>query len=64
MELGFFLGKLGRNRVSALYQDGVEIPSDYKGVLFTPLDESGAWRLILARELRAAGIQVDMNKAL
>jgi len=64
LELGFFLGKLGRSRVCALYQEGVEIPSDYKGVLFTVLDESGAWRLTLARELRAAGFNVDMNRAL
>lgn len=64
LELGFFLGKLGRLRVCALYQEGVEIPSDYQGILFIPLDESGAWRLQLARELRAAGLSVDMNRAL
>lgn len=64
LELGFFLGKLGRNRVCALYQEGVEIPSDYQGVVFTQLDEGGAWRLALARELRAAGIEIDMNRAL
>jgi predicted nucleotide-binding protein len=63
LELGFFLGKLGRKRVCALYQDGVEIPSDYQGVLFLALDEAGAWRLQLARELKAIGLPVDMNKA-
>jgi predicted nucleotide-binding protein len=64
LELGYFLGKLGRRRVSALYREGVEIPSDYSGVLFVPLDSDGAWRLKLARELKAAGIEVDMNKAI
>jgi hypothetical protein len=44
LELGFFLGKLGWNRVCALYQSGVEIPSDYGVVLFVPLDDVGAWR--------------------
>lgn len=63
LELGFFLGKLGRSRVCALYQEDVEIPSDYKGVLFLPLDRAGAWRLALARELKAAGLDIDMNKA-
>jgi predicted nucleotide-binding protein len=63
LELGFFLGKLGRKRVCALYQHNVEIPSDYAGVLFVPIDSGGAWRLPLARELKAAGLDIDMNRA-
>lgn len=62
LELGFFLGRLGRERVCALYEEGVEIPSDYEGVLFVPLDKAGAWRLLLGRELRAAGLEADLNK--
>jgi predicted nucleotide-binding protein len=61
-ELGFFIGKLGRNRVCALYEDGVEIPSDYKGVAFVPLDPNMAWQMVLAKEMKAAGLPVDMNK--
>jgi predicted nucleotide-binding protein len=64
LELGFFLGKLGRSRVCALYAPDVEIPSDYDGVVFVRLDTEGAWRLLLVRELRAAGLPVDMNAAL
>ena len=63
-ELGYFIGRLGRNRVCALYRTGVEIPSDYAGVLYVELDDKGAWRLQLAKELRAAGLPVDMNDAL
>ncbi len=63
-ELGYFIGKLGRQRVCALYQENVEIPSDYKGVLFIRLDEAGAWRIQLAKEIKAAGIDVDMNRAI
>jgi predicted nucleotide-binding protein len=63
-ELGYFLGKLSRRRVCALYREGVEIPSDYTGVLFIPIDSGGAWRLTLARELKAVGMDVDMNKAI
>jgi len=62
LELGFFLGRLGRERVCALYEEGVEIPSDYKGVLFISLDIAGAWRLLLAKEMRAAGLPIDMNR--
>jgi predicted nucleotide-binding protein len=64
LELGYFLGRLGRSRVCALYAEGVEIPSDYSGVLYVKLDDDGGWRLNLAKELKAAGLPVDMNKAL
>lgn len=64
LELGYFLAKLGRKRVCALYQEGVEIPSDCGSVLFVPLDNSGAWRMTLGREMKAAGLPIDMNKAL
>lgn len=64
LELGYFLGRLGRSRVCTLYVEGVEIPSDYSGVLFVKLDTEGGWCLQLAKELKAAGLQVDMNKAL
>jgi len=63
-EFGYFIGRLGRNRVCALYRQGVEIPSDYSGVLYQALDANGGWRLQLAKEIRAAGLNVDMNKAL
>ena len=64
LELGYFLGRLGRNRVCALYREGVEIPSDYAGVLYVKLDDVGGWRLALAKEMKAAELPVDMNRAL
>lgn len=62
LELGYFLGKLGRSRVCALYENGVDIPSDYQGVLFVLLDPHEKWRFDLVRELKAAGFPVDANK--
>ncbi len=61
-ELGFFFGKLGRRRVVALYEEGVELPSDISGVLYKSL--AGNWHTELGRELRAAGIKVDLSKLL
>ena len=63
LELGYFMGLLGRDRVCALYRAGVELPSDYHGVAYIPLDDEGAWQLGLARELKKAGFDVDLNKA-
>ena len=60
-ELGFFSASLGDSRVCVLYSDGVEIPSDLNGVLYVLLDEHGAWRTNLAREISAAEIEINMN---
>lgn len=64
-ELGYFIGRLGRNKVLALYQEGVEIPSDYSGVLYTLYDKpDGAWRYELIRELKPLKYDVDANRLL
>lgn len=39
-ETGFLMGKLERKRVMILYEDGVELPSDLKGILYIPLSIS------------------------
>jgi predicted nucleotide-binding protein len=62
IELGYMIAKLGRSRISVLYQKGVEIPSDISGVLSILLDDAGAWKFALARELKTSGIKVDLNK--
>lgn len=65
-ELGFFIGKLGRNRVLVLYkeEDYFEMPSDYSGVLYTLYDSSGRWQFDLVKELQASSYDVDANKLL
>lgn len=63
LELGFFMGALGRQRVCVLYSGDIELPSDYAGVLYLPLDPAGAWRFLLAKEMRASGIEVDLNNS-
>jgi predicted nucleotide-binding protein len=62
LELGYFIGKLGRQRICALKVEGVETPSDYHGVEYIPFDESGGWKLKLANELEAADYTIDRSK--
>jgi predicted nucleotide-binding protein len=62
LELGYFVGKLGRDRVCALKKGEVEVPSDYDGVVYTLMDNAGGWKFTLANELHAAGIEIDFNK--
>ena len=64
LELGYFLGRLGRERVMAIVEKGVEIPSDYMGVVYVPLDAGGAWRQKLAQEMQVAGYEIDWNKVM
>ena len=61
-ELGYFVGHLGIENVCILYETGVEILSDYQGVLFIQLDNEGKWKSDLAKELKAANIEVALNK--
>jgi len=63
LELGYFIGKLGRKRVCALLGKDVEIPSDYSGILYIPLEEE-TWKFNLAKELKNAGFKIDMNKVI
>jgi predicted nucleotide-binding protein len=62
LELGFFMGRLRRERVALLHTGNVEIPSDYSGVLYLPFDDNGAWKYLLAREMKARGMEINMNK--
>lgn len=64
LELGYFIGRLGRDHVCAVHRGELELPSDYMGVIYVPFDSGGGWHLQLAKELRAAGFAIDMNKGL
>lgn len=62
-EFGYFVGFLGRAHTVVLYDEGVELPSDLEGLIYVPYDASGAWKMLIAKELKAAGVDVDLNKA-
>lgn len=63
LELGYFLGRLGRHKVCALKRGNVEIPSDFAGVVWESMDKDG-WKQALGRELEAAGHEIDWNKVM
>jgi predicted nucleotide-binding protein len=60
-EAGYFAGRLGRNRVVLLHEADVELPSDLDGVVYVPLDSSGAWKMKLTHEMSSAGMYVDWS---
>lgn len=61
-EHGFLIGKLGRERVSALVKTNIEHPSDINGIGYIPYEDNNGWKLDLIKELKAAGYDIDMNK--
>lgn len=61
-ELGFFFGKLGRERVAVLLDPAVEKPSDIDGLVYIGLDAGGAWKNRLAHELDNVGVRVDFAR--
>ncbi len=60
-EHGYLIGKLGRNKVCALVKGDIEIPSDISGVLYIDMDANEGWHNKLAKELKASGLEIDIN---
>lgn len=58
-ETGYFMGKLGRNRIVILANEGVELPSDLSGVVYT---NKNYWQIETLKELKAMGFNIDFNK--
>lgn len=61
-EHGYLCAKLGRNRVVALNNDDIEIPSDLAGILYIP-HSSTDWKMNLIREMQNAGLDFSLTKA-
>lgn len=62
LELGYFMGKLGRNRVCVLYRGNVELPSDMHGIVYVSMNNPAEWQLRLAQEMKQAELPIDLNK--
>lgn len=61
-EHGYLIGKLGRSNVCAIVKGDIETPGDISGVVYTPMDKSGAWKMQLGKNMKNASLDVDFNK--
>jgi predicted nucleotide-binding protein len=61
-ELGYFFGKLGRKRVAVLIESKIERPTDIDGLRYIALDDRNGWKIDLAKAMREAGLEVDLNR--
>ena len=63
-KLGFLVGALGPQRVCALLLDDIQLPIDQFGIRATPMDPAEGWKLDIAKMVKAAGIPIDLNRAI
>lgn len=59
-EHGLLIGLLSRERVMPIVDGNVELPGDISGVVYI---SDSAWQLTVAKELKSAGYDIDLNKA-
>jgi predicted nucleotide-binding protein len=60
-EFGFFVGKLGRDRVCCLYKEGVVLPSDLDGLVYKKINSSvESQGIAIIKELKAAGYKIQI----
>ena len=66
MEMGFLCGAVGRRRLCVLVAGKPNLGAEVDAIITArhTMDEAGLWRLLLAREMKQGGLEVDMNKAL
>ena len=60
-EHGYMVAHLKRENVIALVENGVEIPGDWSGVVYTSFDKN--WKQDTMKEMAAAGLSFDWSKA-
>jgi len=65
LELGYFLGRIGRKNIVILHEVGkdIEKPTDFDGIVYEAFDEFGAWKSKLTKEMKKAGIYIDEKLA-
>jgi predicted nucleotide-binding protein len=58
-EHGFLIGKIGRENVTPLVEGEIELPNDISGIVYI---NDKDWQLDIAKEMKAAGYDIDFNK--
>lgn len=64
LELGALLGIVGADRICFIVNGQAPLAPQFDGMARHPMDGSGLWHLLLARTMRQAGLEVDLNRAI
>ena len=60
-EAGYFIGKIGRNKVILVADREVELPSDLGGTVRIAYADSANWIVSVLQELKGMGYDIDLN---
>jgi hypothetical protein len=63
MEFGHVLAAVGRSRICFLLSGEAQTPA-WQGIARMRMDDEGLWHLLLARAMKQAGLDVDLNRAI
>jgi hypothetical protein len=61
-KLGYCAGRIGMKRICMMHTAGHGASSDGHGLPHVPVDASGGWQLHLARQMKRAGLDIDLNR--
>jgi predicted nucleotide-binding protein len=62
LEFGYFIGRLGRDKVCCLYKGDVELPSDMHGIVYMPFQKSvNEVEGMILKELEDAGYKLPTD---
>lgn len=64
LELGYFIGLIGIERVRILKKGLVDVPSDLQGVIYENYDQEGNWRIKLIKELEELSIEINAENVI
>ncbi|MFN4243234.1 MAG: TIR domain-containing protein [Tepidisphaerales bacterium] len=63
-DMGFLCGRVGAARLAVLFPPGGDGFSCDRQIPYIPLDASGGWMLHLGRQMKRAGVDIDLNRVL
>lgn len=64
LDVGMLLGSVGPDRICFVLNGQPALAPQLDGIARHPMDGAGLWHLLLARTMRQAGLEVDLNRAI
>jgi hypothetical protein len=61
-KLGYCAGKLGIKRMCMMHGPSQPQVNDGQGISHVPVDVNGGWQIHLGRQMRRAGVDIDLNR--
>jgi len=63
LEIGFLIATFGASRICFMVSGKPSLPTQLEGIARHTFDDAGLWQLLLARQMRVSGLEVDLNRA-